>query len=388
MFEIFFDLVFVFALMRVVELMEQQPGPAGLARGAVVLLLLWWAWCAYIWLGNRVRLDRGGVVATILVSMGALFVAALVIPSAWEQGAGAGPRSPSSALVLAIAFIVVRSSYVATFIRAARDDRRLRTQVLIDLIPQTAGSVLLIVGALLGGDLQVVCWAAAFALDFGVGWLASRYNGWRVTSPAHFVERHGLVLIIALGETVLSSGGALGAAMADTSARVLAVPAALLAFVIVVGLWWAYFRGPSTAAADALVAAPPRLRPALARDGYTLGHLPLLVGIVYVALGVRLLLEDVVVTPFAPASPVAVAVLAGGLACYLFGLDLFARLMTGAWSGPGTITAGAAAIVVGGASVMLPAFAALAAFATLVAIAASATSMTRITSAGTSGRRR
>lgn len=365
MFELFFDLVFVFALMRVIELMKAQPGWAGLGRGLLLLLLLWWAWCAFIWLGNRVRLDRGRVVVAILVSMAALFIAALVIPYAWE------PRSGwlSPALVLALAFTVVRSSYVSTFLWTSRGDRRLRTQVLIDAIPQTMSSVLLIVGAVLGGDLQSVCWAVAFGLDFGVGWLVSRYNGWRVASPAHFVERHGLVLIIALGETVLSSGAGLGSTLNEGTVQGLSILATALAFVVVVGLWWAYFRGPSAAAHHALLRATPKRRPALARDGYTLGHLPLVAGVVYIALGIRLILHDVVDAPGAPAHWVAVIALTGGLACFLLGLGLFARVMVGRWSRPPLIAA-SASIVLGVIAVGLPSLAVLFLVAALVVVAA------------------
>ncbi|MDQ0577167.1 low temperature requirement protein LtrA [Agromyces albus] len=365
MFEIFFDLVFVFALMRVIELMETQPGWAGLGRGLLLLLLLWWAWCAFIWLGNRVRLDCGRVVVAILVSMAALFIAALVIPYAWEPHSG----WLSPALVLALAFTVVRSSYVSTFLWTSRGDRRLRTQVLIDAIPQTLSSVLLIVGAVLGGDLQSVCWAVAFGLDFGVGWLVSRYNGWRVTSPAHFVERHGLVLIIALGETVLSSGAGLGSTLNEGTVQGLSILAAALAFVVVVGLWWAYFRGPSAAAQHALLGAGPKGRPALARDGYTLGHLPLVAGVMYVALGIRLILQDVLVAPGAPAHWVAVIALTGGLACFLLGLGLFARVMVGRWSRPPLIAAGTSTVL-GVVAVGLPSLAVLFLVAALVIAAA------------------
>ncbi|QEO13078.1 low temperature requirement protein A [Agromyces intestinalis] len=375
MFEIFFDLVFVLALMRVVDLMEAQPTPAGFGRGVLLLLLLWWAWCAYIWLGNRVRLDRGRVVVAILVAMCALFVAALAIPGAWESPAG----TLSPALVLAVAFIVVRASYFAVFLSTSGRDRRLRTQLLIDAIPQTGSSALLIVGAVLGGDLQSVCWAVAFGLDFGVGWLASRYNGWRVASPAHFVERHGLVLIIALGETVLSSGAGLGSTMRDSAVEPRSIAAALLAFAIVLGIWWSYFRGPSIAAHRALLRAAPARRPALARDGYTLGHLPLVAGTVFVALGVRLLLEDIAVAPAAPAHWGAIAALSGGLACYLLGLGLFARLATGAWS-RAPLIAGVLTIVLGAVALGLASLAALALSAALVVIAALATaSQTRRT---------
>ncbi|QJW35155.1 low temperature requirement protein A [Cellulosimicrobium protaetiae] len=363
MFEIFFDLVFVFALMRVIALMEEGPGAVSLGRGLLLLLLLWWAWSAFIWLGNRVRLDRGAVVGAVLAAMTALFVAALVIPSAWD--AHHGPWGP--ALVLALAITVVRAAYVSAFLWSARGDGRLRTQVLIDLAPQSASCVLLVVGAVLGGTAQGICWALAFALDFGVGWLLSRYNGWRVASPAHFVERHGLVLIIALGETVLSAGSGLPTADGGPTLPTLGV--GTLGFAVVVGLWWTYFRGPSASAHEALSRAGAARRPALARDGYTLGHLPLVAGVVYVALGTRLLLDDVLAAPGAPARTVAVLALTGGLACYYGGLGLFPRVMGGRW-GRVPVVAAAVTVVLGVVALAVPAFATLVVTAVLVGTAA------------------
>ncbi|WP_350348422.1 low temperature requirement protein A [Agromyces sp. G08B096] len=321
MFEIFFDLVFVFALMRVIALVEADPGPSSLGRGLLLLLLLWWAWCAFIWLGNRVRLDRGPVAGASLLAMAALFVAAVVIPSAWD--APADGLAPS--VVLAVAVVVVRASYLGTFLGSSREDTRLRTQILIDAVPQSVSAVLLVTGAIVGGDGQTVLWAIAFAVDFGVGWLASRYNGWRVGSPRHFAERHELVLIIALGETVLSAG--VGPAAGETTW--LALAAALIGFLVVVALWWSYFRGPAAAARAAMAAAPVPRRPAIARDAYTLGHLPLVLGVIVVAVGLRLLLEALVHAPAEPVGRTAVLAVFGGLATYFGGLGVFARVATG-----------------------------------------------------------
>src|SRR3984893_1729092 len=123
-FEIFFDLVFVFAITRVVSFMARSLTALTLARGLILLLLLWWSWTAYVWLGNRVRTDRGLVRAGMLVVMAALFGAALVMPDAWTRHTG----TVDAPLILAAAFIVVRLVYFGLHLAAAANDRRLRVQ--------------------------------------------------------------------------------------------------------------------------------------------------------------------------------------------------------------------------------------------------------------------
>jgi len=321
MLEIFFDLVFVFALTRVVEFMANSPTPRTLVRGLLVLVLLWWAWVAFIWLGNQIRLDRGYVGVGMLLAMGGLFIAALVVPAAWDSSASENP-----AMVLALAFLVVRCSYLALSFFTSRHDHRWRKQILLDALPQTISSILLIVGATAGGDPQTVLWTCAFAVDFGIGWVASHFRGWRLGSPAHFAERHGLVLIIALGETLLSTGAGIGSAPSNWTGYVVSA----LGLVIAVSLWWSYFGGLSTAAERAISRANEARRPALARDGYSLLQFLLIAGVVYVALGLTLLVSRVVADPTRRAG-FAILVLAGGVALYLAGLQLFIRVMIGVW---------------------------------------------------------
>lgn len=336
MFEVFFDLVFVFALARAVKLMEDHPDSASLLQGLLVLALLWWAWCAFIWLGNSVRLDQGYALVGSLVAMAALFVAALVIPFAWAR-----PGGPDFALVLAIAFTAVRASYVSTFFAKSQRRSRQRSQVLIDTIPQSISCVMLIVGSLIGGRTQTALWAGAFAVDFGGGWLLSRYNGWRVTNPRHFVERHGLVLIIAVGETLVSTGSGI---TSSSSASDLA--GALLGLALAVALWFSFFGGVADAAERRIVQADTTRRPGLARDAYTLGNFPLIVGIVYTALGLTLVLHDIDLDATRPASLIGLSALTGGLCLYFLGLALFRRITLG-YSGAAPIV-GAALLAVTG----------------------------------------
>ncbi|MGW8565407.1 low temperature requirement protein A [Isoptericola sp. NPDC055881] len=360
-FEIFFDLVFVFALTRVVALVEAAPGAAALGRGLVLLLMLWWSWCAFIWLGNQVRLDRGFVRVGMLVTMAALFVIGLVVPEAWV----ARPGVVAPAVVLAIAFTVVRACYVVLLVAVAWRRRRLRTQILLDLVPQSLSIGLLFAGALLGGGWQTALWASAFVVDFGGGRSASRYRGWRVGSAGHLAERHDLVLIIALGETVLATGARVDPWTSDPAA----LGVVLLGFLLTVSLWWAFFGRLSGEAARALESSDRSRRSALARDGYTFGHLPIVGGVVLVALGVALLLDDVAGAPGAPADGFAVAVLAGGVVSFLLGLETFRWVLLGRWR-PESAVAAALVLATAAASPWLAAWTVAAAVAGIVTVAA------------------
>jgi len=317
MFEIFFDLVFVFSITRVVAYLEEDHAPAAPLQGLLLLLLLWWAWSAFTWLGNRVRADRGFVKLGMVAAMAGLFLAGLVAPGAWQPDGG-----PLDApLVLALAFAAVRVTYVLLFRAAARNDPRLRTQVTLDAVPQAVSAVLLVVGAMLGGTTQTVLWSCALLVDFAGGRITSGYRGWRVVSTGHFVERHGLVVIIAFGETLVSAGTGAG----DRVMQWPVVAAGSLGFLLTATLWSAYAGRLAGAAGSVLAAASARRRAELARDGYALGHAPLVVGIVALALGLRLLLAAA--DDGTAAGWTATAALTGGAVVYLVGLELFRWVM-------------------------------------------------------------
>jgi len=204
-FEIFFDLVFVFALIQVTSFMAKPPTPLILVQGLVVLLLLWFSFAAYTWVGNQVRLDVGLVRAGMFVAMAAIFVAAQVIPGAWPHG----KQNTSGALTLALAYIVVRALHTALYYYGSAGNRRLRVQILLFAIPAAVASVPLILGAALGGIAQTVLWAAALLLvEAAGGRVAVVFGGFVLRSPSYFAERHGVVLIIALGVSLISVGPA------------------------------------------------------------------------------------------------------------------------------------------------------------------------------------
>jgi low temperature requirement protein LtrA len=353
-FEIFFDLVFVFAITRVVSFMTQSLTALALVRGLILLLLLWWSWTAYVWLGNRVRADRGLVRAGMLVAMASLFVAALVMPDAWSRSAG----TLDAPLILALTFTIVRVVYFGLHLSSAVDDRGLRAQLMVDAIPQSLAQIMLIVGAALAGSWQTALWATAFAIDFGGGRIASGLGGWKVRSPGHFAERYRMVLIIVLGESLISAGT--GAGNSVTAATVLF--AALLGFVAVVCLWSLYFADVAGAAQSALERASGARRAQIARDAYTMVHFLLIAGVIYVALGIREVLSDMsgggASNGGVHLSWPATTALYGGAAVYLLGRAAFSRLTVGSVPAAQLVVAGALLALIPVAR-QLPALAAL-----------------------------
>jgi low temperature requirement protein LtrA len=315
-FEVFFDLVFVFAFTRIISFMAADLTPLALVRGLILLVLMWWAWSAYTWLGNQARADVGPALAAGVAAMAATFVVALVLPDAWHDVPG-GLDEP---LILALAYTVVRVLYLATYLHAAAGDRRLRRQLLLNSIASTAGWAAFIAGALIGGGTQVVLWAATFVIDFAAGRFFSTYGGYRVRSPAYFAERHRLVVIIALGESLAVVGT--GFIAAPVSLATLTV--ALLGFVLTVLLWLLYFRPVAPGAETRLTQLQGAPRAWLARDIGTLLHFPLITGVIYIALGVDQVLKHASSSDAhdngRPLGWLALIALYGGVAVYLAAL--------------------------------------------------------------------
>ncbi|RKN20890.1 low temperature requirement protein A [Micromonospora musae] len=319
--EIFFDLVFIFALTRIVLLMGRPPTFLSLAQGLILLLLLWTTWTIYTWVGNLVRADAGLVPAGAIVAMAAVFVAALVIPNAWQHG----NEVMDAPLILALAYIALRAINIALGLHAAGGDRQLRFTQGLFATTAILAWIPLVLGALLHGTAQTLLWGAAFVIDFSGGVIASAVSGWRLRSPSHFAERHGLVLIIALGESLISVGT--GAELAVTRGPVLL--AALLAITNAVCGWRLYFKETAMVARRGLETAPSAQRGRIATYAYSLAHFPLVAGVIYGALGVEQVLGHLAhgepwhATRLDWASTVA---LYGGTVLYLTGRLLFLRL--------------------------------------------------------------
>ncbi|GAA2027410.1 low temperature requirement protein A [Agromyces tropicus] len=312
-FELFFDLVFVFAFTQVSQYMAHAHSALGILQALTILGLLWWSWVAYAWLANQTHADEGFVQVGLSVAMIAMFVLALVIPEAYEDLEG-GLDGP---MVLVVAYIVVRLAHIGLYLLAAAGDAPLRGQILRSSMALVVGAAFLIAGALLGGMLQTWLWIIGLALDVLITYVTSTGGSWRIHSAGHWAERFGLVVILALGESVVAIG--VGAAQLPISVPI--IVGAVLAVLLSIALWFLYFDTTSLAAEHELsrLRGVPRVQ--LAIDGYTYLHLMLIAGIVITALGV----EDVIahVDEPEPLGLFGAAALFGGFSCYLAGVAFF-----------------------------------------------------------------
>jgi low temperature requirement protein LtrA len=329
-FELLFDLVYVFALTQVTGYMGHAYSAHGVLQGLLLLALLWWTWSAYTWLGNQARADEGPLRAAMAMAMAAMFVVALTIPEAWQDAPG-GLNGP---LVLVGAFLLVRFLHLTVYTVAATGDPGLRRQVAISWLPTLAGGALLVLGVLFGGWTQTLLFAAAILVDWVPIYLTSRHGNWRVHSAGHWSERHGLFVILALGESVVAIG--VGAAAKPISGPLLV--AAILGVAAAIGLWWLYFDMVSLAAEHRLAEAHGQARAKLAVEAYTYGHFPIVAGIVLAALGV-----EGVVAHAGEREPLGVfyaLALFGGVALYLTGQLLFKRRLHNLLSLPRLLATG------------------------------------------------
>ncbi len=297
--ELFFDLVFVLALTQCTALMARQPTWEGLGKGLLVLALMWWTWVGYAWLTSVVIPEEGIVRLAMFVAMAAVLVASLCIPEAFD----------GAATLFAAAYAVVRGAHIALFLIASRDDPTLRRPVLSLALSTSVGVALIVVAAAFDGLLQGGIWALALALDY-LGPYLGRAEGWTLV-PGHFAERHALIVIVALGESIVAIG-----AGADVGVDAGVAAAAVLGIAVAACLWWLYFDVVALVAAHHLARATEgRERNEMARDSYSYLHLVMIAGIVLIALGMKKMLGAV----DERLEPVPGIALFGGTILYLLG---------------------------------------------------------------------
>ncbi len=273
--ELFFDLVFVLALTQCTALMADEPTWTGIAKGLAVLAVMWWSWVGYTWLCSTVDPDEGTVRFVIFTAMAGLLVVALCVPGAFGD----------EALLFAIAYGIVRAMQVVLLLVAGRDDPGLRHSAAGLVVSTCIGVGLLLGAAFADGTLQGALWAIAIVLDVG-GPLVIDPSGWRM-SPEHFAERHGLIVIIALGESIVAIG--VGAEAGVTTGVVVA---AVLGIATAAAMWWLYFDVVALVAARRLHnAAEGAERNRIGRDSFSYLHFPMVAGIVLLALGLKKTLE-------------------------------------------------------------------------------------------------
>ena len=297
--ELFFDLVFVLAITQCTELMSDHPTWTGLGQGILVLGVLWWSWVGYAWLTSVVDPEEDAVRIVVFVAMAGLLLAAVCVPEAFGD----------LGLAFALAYAVVRYGQLGLFWIGSRGDPNLRRSISGLAVSTTIGVALLIVASQLDGFAQGALWALALALDMGGPYLFGS-EGWKLV-PKHFAERHGLIIIIALGESIVAIGAGLSGELTFDQGV-----AAVLGIALAAALWWLYFDVVALVAARRLERAPVgRIQNEMARDSYSYMHFILVAGIVLVALGIKKTLGHV----DDPLETVPAFALLGGMAAYLLG---------------------------------------------------------------------
>jgi low temperature requirement protein LtrA len=303
--ELFFDLVFVFTITQLTSVLVHEPTWTGLLQVALMLGVIYWMYGGYAWLTNSVTLDRVTRRLTLLGGMGGFLIVALAVPGAFS-GSGAS---------FGLAYLAVVLVHLGMFARASRLSV---VQAFRGLVPFNVTTALMVViGGVAGGTAQYVLWIAAFALE----WISPKLiddEGF-VIEPGHFVERHGLVVIVAIGESVVAVG--IGAAGLPVDADL--VLTALLGLALSACLWWSYFGVDEDAAEHALAAAPIAARPQMAIDAFGYWHLLILLGVIGVATG----LKTATGHAFDPLSGALALALGGGTAVFLLGEALFRRTL-------------------------------------------------------------
>jgi low temperature requirement protein LtrA len=257
--------------------------------------------------------------------MGALLILSLAVPRAFGD----------DGLVFGVGYFVVRAAHICAYLIVARGDAQLRGVVVRLATTVLPGAALLVVAGALDGTAQALCWVGALAIDYG-GLMVRGVEGWRVAAK-HFAERHGLIIIIALGESIVALGVGAGGLELDAGLIV----AALLGIAIASAMWWAYFDFVALVAERRLRTAPRDEQVRIARDSFTYLHLPMVAGIVVFALGVKKTLAHV---DHELATVPAVA-LCGGAALYFLALSAFKRRNIGSFNYPRLVAASALVVL-------------------------------------------
>jgi low temperature requirement protein LtrA len=306
--ELFFDLVFVFTITQLTALLVEEPNGVGVVRVALIFGNVWWMYGGYAWLTNAVPPREPVLRLLMLIGMAGFLIVALAIPDAFAD----------SGIAFGIGYLIVTFVHTGLFLRSSEESA---VRAMFRLGPfNTITAALLLVAGFTSGGLQWTLWASAFVFHWASPALTA-VGGFRIRAK-HFVERHGLIVLIALGESVVAVGIGVQGHDLTTGLAVTAV----LGLALAAALWWLYFDGEDERAERALDLAPDARNPWLALFAFGYAFLLVLGGIIVFAAGMK----EAVVRYDEPASAATAWFLAAGVATYILGLVAFrAVLRTG-----------------------------------------------------------
>ncbi len=303
--ELFFDLVFVFALTQIVSLLASDSSWAGVGRALIVFWLVWWAWTQFTWALNSADTTHPAIeLATLAAAVTAVFMA-ITIPNAFGD----------SGLLFAVMYVVVRIIGLGVYVAISAPDAAKRQSVVTFAGLSVFGLVAVIAGGMVEGDARTFAWLAALVLDLVAASLAGTNDGWDLR-PEHFGERHGLFVIIALGETLIVTASGLTGADRSTAVYVVG----FVTVVATAGLWWTYFARAKPALDARLHRLSGGALSAASRDVFSFLHFPLVFGVALLALAAK----KAVAAPSEPLDPRYLVALLAGVA--LFELMMVAGL--------------------------------------------------------------
>ena len=317
-FELFFDLVYVFAFTQVSRLMAESHSALGILQALILLSLMWWTWVGFSWISNQASADQPFLRTVMTLAMIAVFIAALTIPEAYDDLDG-GWNGP---LVFAGAYAAVRIIHISLYLVVARGDSAVRRQLLIFMAAMIPAVSLIFIGAAIGGDAQLWVWLGAMIYELVATRVGSAIGqGWRLPSAEHWAERHGLVVILALGESIVAIG--VGVAREPIDLQIMLGSAASV--VISVLLWWSYFARLAAYGEHALSRRDGPARAILGADAYSYAHFVIIAGIIVTALGIEEAMKHIdEAEPFGWFGAIA---LGAGIAMFAAGTVVFALLV-------------------------------------------------------------
>jgi low temperature requirement protein LtrA len=303
--ELFFDLVFVFTITQLTSLLTSDPTLRGVARVALIFGNVWWMYGGYAWLTNAVPPRAPSLRLLMLAGMGAFLVVALSIPTAFGDGG----------VAFGIGYLVVNLVHAGMFLRSSQETV---VRSILRLGPTNiVTALLLLVAGFTDGWVRWALWTAGFVLHWVTPYFTAT-SGFTIRS-AHFVERHGLIVLIALGESVV----AVGIGVRNRELTLELVLAALLGLALVAAMWWLYFDGEDERAERALETAQGDRRTWLSLYAFGYVFLPILLGIVTLAAGVK----GAIAHLDGPVGAWVSWFLAGGVGAYVLGLAWFRWLL-------------------------------------------------------------
>jgi low temperature requirement protein LtrA len=296
--ELFFDLVFVYTLIQLSGSLAGALTPAGVAQTLLMFGVLWWMYGAYAWLTNAINPRHPIRQWLLLLGMAGFLIVALAIPGAFGAGG----------LWFGIGYLVVVLVHTFLFLRT-RSWRGMLQAGPLNIV----SALLLLAAGLVHGAPVYALWVVALGIQVATPLMPAVTGGQTAfeIEPRHFVERHGLLMIVAFGESIISLGEGASSSTLDTRLALVAV----LVLALTALLWWSYFGGDERRAEEAMAAAPPASRPRLAIRAYFHAHIPMLLGVVALAAGVRHSIGH----GLEPVPGAEAAAIAGGITLYMAG---------------------------------------------------------------------